>query len=116
MVSLFVVVDPIGLTPTFLAVTKGLLRHARRSIAVRSSVFAKVILVGSSLLGDWLLGALGISLPAFPIAGRLLLFAVAFEMVFGIRMRREGEACRAGGRRRARRRRLPARDARIGGF
>ncbi len=59
---------------------------------MRSSVFAGVILVGSSPVGDWLLGALGISLPAFPIAGRLLLFAVAFEMVFGIPMRREGEA------------------------
>ncbi len=43
-------------------------------------------------LGDWLFRALGISLSAFRIAGGLLLFSIAFEMVFGVRMRREGEA------------------------
>jgi MarC family integral membrane protein len=49
-------------------------------------------LIGTALLGDLLLRMLGISLPAFRIAGGLLLFAIAFEMVLGVRMRREGQA------------------------
>jgi multiple antibiotic resistance protein len=92
LVTLYVVVDPIGLAPTFLAVTEGLPRSARRSVALRASIIAGAILIGSALIGDWLLHALGISLPAFRIAGGLLLFSIAFEMVFGVRMRREGEA------------------------
>ncbi|MGC1352745.1 MAG: MarC family protein [Xanthobacteraceae bacterium] len=92
LVTLFVVVDPIGLAPTFLAVTEGLPRRAKRSVALRASIIAGAILIGATLLGDWLFRALGISLPAFRIAGGLLLFAIAFEMVFGIRMRREGQA------------------------
>jgi multiple antibiotic resistance protein len=92
LVTLFVVVDPIGLAPTFLAVTEGLPRRARRDVAVRASLIAGAILIGTALLGDVLLRALGISLSAFRIAGGLLLFAIAFEMVLGVRMRREGQA------------------------
>ncbi|MGA9323645.1 MAG: MarC family protein [Xanthobacteraceae bacterium] len=92
LVTLFVVVDPIGLAPTFLAVTEGLPRRAKWSVALRASIIAGAILIGVALLGDWLFRTLGISLPAFRIAGGLLLFAIAFEMVFGIRMRREGQA------------------------
>jgi multiple antibiotic resistance protein len=92
LVTLLVVVDPIGLAPTFLAVTEGLPRGARRNVALRASVIAGVILIGTALIGDWLFRALSISLPAFRIAGGLLLFAIAFEMVFGVRMRRESQA------------------------
>jgi multiple antibiotic resistance protein len=92
LVTLFVVVDPIGLAPTFLAVTEGLPRRAKWSVALRASIIAGAILIGVALLGDWLFRTLGISLPAFRIAGGLLLFAIAFEMVFGIRMRRESQA------------------------
>jgi multiple antibiotic resistance protein len=91
LVTLLVVVDPVGLAPTFLAVTEGLPEHARKSVALRAALIAGAILIGSALIGDWLLRALGISLPAFRIAGGLLLFAIAFEMVFGARMRRESE-------------------------
>src|SRR5690348_18432314 len=62
--TLFVVVDPIGLTPTFLAVTDGLPRTARRLVAVRASIIAGIILAGSTLIGDWLLETLQISLAA----------------------------------------------------
>lgn len=92
LVTLLVVVDPIGLAPTFLAVTEGLPREARQSVALRSSVIAGAILIGTALFGDRLFRALDISLAAFRIAGGLLLFAIAFEMVFGVRMRREGQA------------------------
>jgi MarC family membrane protein len=89
LVTLLVVVDPIGLSPTFLAVTHGLPARARKQIAVRASVIAGVILAGTALIGDWLIAKLGISLPAFRIAGGLLLFAVASEMVFGVRIERQ---------------------------
>ncbi|HUI13065.1 MAG TPA: MarC family protein [Xanthobacteraceae bacterium] len=89
--TLFVVVDPISLAPTFLAVTGGLPRAARLNVATRASVIAGAILVGAALIGNWLLATLAISLSAFRIAGGLLLFATASEMVFGARMRREGE-------------------------
>ena len=92
LITLFVVVDPMGLTPTFLAVTQGLPRAARRSVAMRASLIAGAILIGSALIGDWLLHTLSISLSAFRIAGGLLLFSIASEMVLGVRIRREGEA------------------------
>lgn len=92
LVTLFVVVDPVGLAPTFMAVTEGLPGRARQSVALRASLIAGAILIGSALIGDWLFRTLGISLPAFRIAGGLLLFRIAFEMVFGVRMRREGRA------------------------
>ena len=89
--TLFVVVDPIGLAPTFLAVTDGLPRHARRNVAARASLIAGAILIGAALIGNWLLGTLAISLAAFRIAGGLLLFSIASEMVLGVRLRREGQ-------------------------
>jgi multiple antibiotic resistance protein len=89
LVTLLVVVDPIGLTPTFLAVTEGLPRAARRQIAVRACTIAAGVLAGTALIGDWLLATLGISLPAFHIAGGLMLFAVASEMVLGVRIERQ---------------------------
>ena len=89
LLTLLVVVDPVGLVPTFLAVTEDLPRPARRSVAVRSSIIAGAILIGTALVGDWLLRTLSISLPAFRIAGGLLLFSIASEMVFGVRLRRE---------------------------
>jgi len=92
LVTLFVVVDPIGLVPTFIGVTEGMPASLRHQVALRAALIAGLILIGSALIGDWLLAALGISLPAFRMAGGLLLFAIAFEMLFGVRMRRESEA------------------------
>jgi multiple antibiotic resistance protein len=92
LLTLFVVVDPIAMAPTFLAVTDRMPRKARRSVAVRASILAGAILAGTALIGDRLLAVLEISLPAFRIAGGLLLFWIAAEMVFGVRSRHEGEA------------------------
>ena len=90
-VTLFVVVDPVGLAPTFLAVTGGFSAAARRQTALRACLIAAAILTGSALVGDWLLRKLGISLPAFRIAGGLLLFSIASEMVFGVRLARQSQ-------------------------
>jgi multiple antibiotic resistance protein len=90
-VTLFVVVDPIGLAPTFLSVTIGIPAAARRQVALRAAVIAGIILASTALIGDWLLRQLGISLPAFRIAGGLLLFSIASEMVFGVRIERQSK-------------------------
>jgi multiple antibiotic resistance protein len=92
LLTLFVVVDPVALAPTFLVVTEGMPLASRRSVAVRASIIAGAILAGAALIGDWLLATLEITLSAFRIAGGLLLFSIATEMVFGVRSRHEGEA------------------------
>jgi multiple antibiotic resistance protein len=89
LVTLLVVVDPIGIAPAFLAVTDGLSRQQRRRVALRASLIAVAILIGTAVVGDWLLRQLGISLHAFRIAGGLLLFSIASEMVFGVRSERQ---------------------------
>lgn len=92
LVTLLVVVDPLGLVPAFLAVTHGLPEKSRPQVALRACLIATAILTGSALIGDWLLRALSITLPAFRIAGGLLLFSIASEMVFGVRVTRQTEA------------------------
>src|ERR1700688_189231 len=89
LVTLVVVLDPVGLVPTFVAITNDLPASSRRSVALRACLIAGAILAGGALAGDWLLRTLSITLPAFRIAGGLLLFSIASEMVFGVRLRRE---------------------------
>jgi len=91
LVTLLVVVDPVGLVPAFLAVTHERPDAFRRQVALRACLIAGAILIGAALIGDWLLRQLGITLPAFRVAGGLLLFAVAFEMVLGLRARHEAK-------------------------
>ena len=92
LVTLAVVVDPVGLVPSYLAVTIGMRPKARRSVALRACLIAGAILAGSALVGDWLLRTMSITLPAFRIAGGLLLFSIASEMVFGVRIERQSKA------------------------
>jgi multiple antibiotic resistance protein len=89
LVTLAVVVDPLGLVPAFVAITQGLPAKSRRNVALRACLIAAAILAGSALIGDWLLHTLSITLPAFRIAGGLLLFSIASEMVFGVRTVRQ---------------------------
>lgn len=90
-VTLAVVLDPIGLAPIFIAVTEGLSSKERRSVGLRASLIAGIILIGTALVGDALLRRLSITLPAFQIAGGLLLFWIAAEMVYGTRTERESK-------------------------
>jgi multiple antibiotic resistance protein len=89
LVTLLVVVDPVGLVPTFIAMTDGLDAAARRRVAIRAALIATFILIGFAVGGEWLLRTLGIGIPAFRIAGGLLLFSIASEMVFGVRIERQ---------------------------
>jgi multiple antibiotic resistance protein len=91
-VTLFVVVDPIGLAPLFIALTSGMDPAARRRVGLRAVAIAAVLLTLFGLLGDSLLSAIGISMPAFRIAGGVLLFLTALDMLFERRtQRREGQ-------------------------
>ncbi|MFN3656250.1 MAG: MarC family protein [Pseudolabrys sp.] len=89
LVTLMVVVDPIGLVPSFLGITHGLPPQSKRSVALRACLIAAAVLIGTAFVGDWLLRTLSITLPAFRIAGGLLLFSIASEMVFGVRIERQ---------------------------
>jgi multiple antibiotic resistance protein len=89
LVTLFVVIDPIGLGPIFIGLTSGLPQNVKKKIGLEACIIAFFVLAGSALFGDWLLTKLGISLAAFRIAGGLLLFAIAFEMVFERRSERK---------------------------
>jgi len=92
-VALLVVIDPIGLTPMFVALTQGMTTHARRSIALRACIVAIGLLTLFGLLGDKVLGFIGISMPAFQISGGILLFLTALDMLFERRSkRRQGQA------------------------
>lgn len=90
--TLFVIVDPIGLAPLFAALTRGQDTGHRRRIAFRACLTAAAILTLFGLLGDAVLGFVGISMPAFRIAGGVLLFLTALDMLFERRTkRREGQ-------------------------
>jgi multiple antibiotic resistance protein len=91
LVTLFVVIDPVGLGPIFIGLTAGMPKPLKRKIGLEAIVIAFFVLAGSALFGDWLLTRLGISLAAFRIAGGLLLFAIAFEMVFERRIERKAD-------------------------
>lgn len=92
-VTLFVVIDPIGLGPLFVALTQGATAAERRRIAVTGVVVAAGILTVFGLAGDSVLSFLGISMAAFRISGGMLLFLIALDMVFEKRTaRREQKA------------------------
>lgn len=94
LVTMFVIVEPVALVPIFLAVTQGFSADQRRQVAWRACLIAFLILAACAFVGDWVLRKLGISLPAFRIAGGLLVFWIAFEMVFGLRANRKSETAR----------------------
>lgn len=92
-VTLFVIIDPIGLTPLFVALTQGMTAQARRAIGLRACVTAAFILCLFAAFGEAVLGFVGISMPAFRIAGGVLLFLTALDMLFERRTkRREDQA------------------------
>ncbi len=88
-VTLLVTVDPPGLAPIFVGVTAGMSAESRRQVAWRAPLIGFAIMAVFGFLGHAILTALGISLAAFRIAGGLLLFAIAFEMVFELRAKRK---------------------------
>ena len=87
-VTLFVIIDPIGLTPIFLALTQGATPQERRSIAIRAAFTAMFLLALFAAFGEAVLGFAGISMAAFRVAGGVLLFITALDMLFERRTKR----------------------------
>lgn len=81
-VTVLVTIDPPGLAPLFLALTRGMNRSERSQVALRASVIGFVVLAVFAVAGAAILNMFGITLPAFRVAGGLLLFFIAFEMIF----------------------------------
>ncbi|QPC98921.1 MULTISPECIES: MarC family protein [Qipengyuania] len=90
-ITLFVVIDPPGCAPIYAGLTKGASQAQRRNMAIRATIIASAILLVFALFGEDLLGALHIELDSFRIAGGLMLFWIAFEMVFEKRTQRREE-------------------------
>jgi multiple antibiotic resistance protein len=90
-VTLFVVIDPPGCAPIYAGLTKGATPAQARSMALRATWIASIILLIFALFGQELLGALHIELNSFRIAGGLMLFFIAFDMVFEKRTQRREE-------------------------
>ena len=91
-VALFVIVDPVGIAPVFAGLTQGTSKAHKHSMAWRGTLIGTLILVFFALLGERFLGALGISLDGLRVAGGIMLFIIALEMVFEKRTERKQES------------------------
>jgi multiple antibiotic resistance protein len=96
-VTFFVVVNPIGLVPLFIAATRQETPESRRSIALRSVIIAASILIVFIAVGQILLNAMGITLPSFRIAGGLVLLAISMKMILADEPNRDSSERRGGG-------------------
>jgi multiple antibiotic resistance protein len=91
--TLLVIIDPAGLAPLYIATTQGMAPERRRAVGRRACITAAVLLLIFLVLGERLLTFIGISIPAFRIAGGMLLFLTALDMLFERRQdRREKNA------------------------
>ena len=92
-VTLFVIIDPVGLAPLFIPLTAGMDARQRRIVGLRACIIAAVLLAIFGLAGETILTTIGITMPAFQISGGILLFLTALDMLFDRRQsRREGHA------------------------
>ncbi|KQM97557.1 MarC family protein [Sphingomonas sp. Leaf25] len=94
LVTFFVVIDPPGCAPIYAGLTKGASVVQRRAMAIRATAIATLILLVFALFGQALLKALGISLDSFRIAGGIMLFLIALDMVFERRTQRREDRAR----------------------
>ncbi|MDP3896798.1 MAG: MarC family protein [Mesorhizobium sp.] len=88
-VTILVTIDPPGLAPLFLALTRGMNRQERQQVGMRASIIGFAVLALFAVAGASILSVFGITLPAFRVAGGFLLFYIAFEMVFERRQERK---------------------------
>jgi multiple antibiotic resistance protein len=95
LITFLVIIDPPGCAPIFAGLTRGATPAHRRAMAIRSAVIAWAILMFFALLGRPLLHWLGISLASFRIAGGIMLFFIALDMVFERRTERREKRANA---------------------
>jgi multiple antibiotic resistance protein len=89
--TFFVLINPAGVAVTFASLTTNYTPGHRVSVAIRAVIIAAIVLFSFGFAGQWLLGQLGVSLDAFRIAGGLLLFLIAVDMLFERRQARREE-------------------------
>lgn len=94
-VTILVTIDPPGLAPLFLALTRGMNREQRRQVGLRASLIGFLVLALFAVAGAGILSVFGITLPAFRVAGGLLLFFISFEMIFERRQERKEKSADA---------------------
>ncbi|ACT60648.1 MarC family protein [Hirschia baltica] len=83
LITLFVVIDPIGTIPIFIAVTAGMAPENRPKVALIGVLIAAIVLYTFLILGQLVFEALGLALGSFQIAGGIILFLFALQMIFG---------------------------------
>jgi len=91
-IGLFVIVDPIGIAPVFAGLTQNATRQHQRSMAIKGTLIGTLILIFFALVGKPFLNALGISMDGLRVAGGIMLFIIALEMVFEKRTERKQES------------------------
>jgi multiple antibiotic resistance protein len=89
--TMFIIMDPPGLVPVFIALTQGMSAEQRRAIAVRACIVAGVLMILFLFVSEAVLGFIGISMDAFRIAGGILLFLTALDMLFQRRQARRAD-------------------------
>ena len=89
--TMFIIIDPPGLAPVFIALTQGMTAAQRRAIAIRACVVSLGLMLVFLFLGEAVLSFIGISMDAFRIAGGILLFLTALDMLFQKRQARREE-------------------------
>lgn len=87
MVSIFAIVDPLGVVPFFSVLTEGMKPSEKQEIVSKACLTATIILGVFAVFGQWIFAGFGFTIPAFKIAGGILLFGVALEMLHGERSR-----------------------------
>jgi multiple antibiotic resistance protein len=94
--TLFIIIDPPGMVPLFIALTQGIGPAQRRAIAIRACLVAGVLMLVFLFVGEAVLSFIGISMPAFRIAGGVLLFLTALDMLFERRQTRRSHSAEEG--------------------
>ncbi|ARU00931.1 MarC family protein [Yoonia vestfoldensis] len=89
--TMFIIMDPPGLVPVFIALTQGMSPQQRRAIALRACLVAGLLMILFLFVGEAVLGFIGISMDAFRIAGGILLFLTALDMLFQRRQARRAD-------------------------
>ncbi|MDP5084853.1 MAG: MarC family protein [Yoonia sp.] len=94
--TIFIIIDPPGLAPVFIALTQGMTAAQRRAIAIRACIVSAGLMLVFLFLGEAVLGFIGISMDAFRIAGGILLFLTALDMLFQRRQARRADSAAEG--------------------
>lgn len=81
-ITMFVIIDPVGVIPIFISITTGVSKKFKKALALKSVVFSSLIVILFFIFGDSILKFFSIDLEAFKVAGGIVLFILSMEMLF----------------------------------